>query len=421
MKDAPSSRTTLILLIACGMALFALTVLLKAYDNSPLAASERSQPGSYSTSAIGYAGLYDVLRRMERPVTRSTGNSLAMVGGSGTLVVAEPDLYRMNSAAGLKLNAAPRLLLVLPKRQATQDSAKPAWISQAKMLPLIMVHHTLNLVSSYGTIAREKWPERWAVNDLGFNPRPAPGVEVVQLIRSPEMRCLVGTENGILLGELKDSRYKVWVLADPDIMANHGLGHGDNAAFMLALLDKLRAYNNQDLSAPIVFDETMHGYEAARGSALKLVFSFPFVVVSILVLATGLLLVLAGGRRFGAPFIPRPALDSGKSKLIANSAQLLDYAGHHAVVMKRYVQMTIKSAGQALHAPPRLAENELADWLDRIGKARQVNRSCYAIWQASKKLGNNQADLIRLLECVRDIYIWKGEILNGTSAGRRNN
>lgn len=431
MKRLVFSRSALGLLLASAVALFALSVILHAYDNDPLATESKSNPGTYSTSAIGYAGFYDTLRRLDRPVSRSAGNTLALVGTRGTLVVAEPELEHVSSAEGMKLMGAPRLLLVLPKWSGTPDETYPAWISQARPLHLEYAKSTLNLVSGRSDVYRRTWPapEEWKYNRLGFTPgapaAKASSAPVIQMIRSRELRPVLGTEEGMLIGEMQSGNRIIWVLADPDIMANHGLGNGQNAALMVALLDALRSWRNSDRSAPIVFDETVHGFLEAEGTPLKLLFRFPFAVVTFLLCGTAILLVLAGCSRFGAARRVRPELDFGKRQLIDNGARLLDYGGHHAVTLKRYIRMSVREAAQALHAPAKLAEADLPAWLDRIGQARGLKRNCAEILRRASLTDLGATDdenvkLAGLFDCARDIYLWKGELLHGSSASRLN-
>ena len=85
-----------------------------------------------------------------------------------------------------------------------------------------------------------------------------------------------------------------------------------------------------------------------------------------------LLAFLAGAGRFGAPLAPGRAPDFGKARLIANGARLLDYAGHHDEVLRRYARRTVRAAARALHAPPGLEAEALTAWLDRVGAARAI-------------------------------------------------
>ncbi len=415
---APFSRSAVVLLITCAAALFAASILLHAYDNTPESSGKKSAPGSKSTSAVGCAGFYEVLRRLERPVSRSAGNTLAMVGGRGTLIVAEPDLARIDEEDARKLLAAPRLLLVLPKWWGIQDRNHPAWVKSLDARPLDDARRTLALVTTAGDVYRDTAPAAWKVNELGVKPDIS---GVAQLLRSNKLRPVIGSAEGMLVGELMLGDKKIWILSDPDVIANMGIGRGDNAAFAVALVDALRSWNNTDLGAPVVFDETVHGFRAPQGSPIKLLFRFPFVIVTILACAACLLLVAAGTDRFGAPLRPKPVLDFGKAGLIANGARLLDYAGHQTVVLRRYVRMTVKSAARALHAPAGLSDSALAEWLDRVGKARGVQTSCAAILtNLAAVTGDAPDDLERLFACAGDIHKWKGELLHGSATDRRH-
>ena len=75
------------------------------------------------------------------------------------------------------------------------------------------------------------------------------------------------------------------------------------------------------------------------------------------VLAIALLLWATLGR-FGAPEPAPPALEAGKRGLLRNIAKLLDFTGHHEIVVQRYVQETLRDAARQLHAPP-LPERQL--------------------------------------------------------------
>lgn len=416
------SRNAIILIIACAVVLFALSVLLKAYDNKPRSAGSPADPGSYSVSALGYEGFYDTLRRLKRPVMRSAGNPLGMTGNNGTLIVAEPDTVRISTSETIKLLTAPRLLLVLPKWSGRPDEARPLWIDKATPVSINHAQQTMRLLlGPESVVFRADWPQAWATNLTGITPT---GRDIVQLIQSDKLKPIVGNANGMLVGEMEERGRVIWVLADPDIMANHGITKGDNAAFMTALVDILRHRNNNDSDAPIVFDETVHGYYLPKASPLGLIFRFPFVVVTWIICCTAVLLVWSGARRFGAPLVVKPPLDFGKAGLINNGARLLDYAGYQGVVIKRYVRMVIRTTGQALHAPGGLSETDLAVWLDRIGKARGVEASCAEILRNVNRLyDNDKYSLTRLFQSAWDIHRWKGEILNesGTDRGYRKN
>lgn len=417
MKSASFSPLAVTLLLASAVALFSLSILLHAYDNDPTSTGGRPRPSSYSLSAIGHAGFYDVLRRLGYPVSRSTGNTLAMVGQRGTLIVAEPDLSRFSGVDAMTLMTAPRVLLVLPKWRGTQDPGRPAWISKADLADISRAEWTLDLVTMEGNVVRAPWPAEWTTNRLDHTPARPAGSDTVQLIRSREIWPIISADDGILLGAVEDEDNVIWVLSDPDILSNHGMGAGDNAALCADMVRGLHFPAKDSPGGPIVFDETLHGYLQAQGSPVKLLFRFPFVVVTVLAAMAAGLLALAATGRFGAPLPPAPALDFGKRKLMDNSARLLDYAGHHGVTLTRYIRLTVRSTALALHAPHGLDEGAVMAWLDRVGKARGVTASCADIVRAASDLNpGDTRNLARLMECARNIYRWKGEIIHASRA-----
>lgn len=421
MKNQLFTPKVVLLLIAGAVVLFALSILLSVYDSNPVAPANKARPDSYSASAIGHAGFYDTMRRLNMPIMRSIGNTLYQVGANGTLIVAEPDVWRLTSRNdAAKLVHAPRLLLVLPKWQGSPDERRPGWVADVKPAPLFAAQQTLALVAGTNSIViRDDWPTTWQHNEIGVT--PAQTTPVVQMIRSDQLRPVVGTANGMLVGEIIEKDRIIWVLSDPDVMSNYGFGQGDNAVFAITMLNALRHWNNTDSAAPIVFDEVVHGFEQPESSPVRLIVTFPYSIITILICLSGIFAALAGVSRFGAPRRPKPDHDFGKAGLIHNGARLLDYAGHHTGVLQRYVRMTIFSVGQSLHAPPNLSDAALAQWLDRIGKARQLKTSCAAILAAATQLNKEKnQNLARLFKSAWEIHNWKGEMLNGSAVNRRD-
>ena len=413
------SPPAVVILISAGVFMLALSVALP--DRPPGAAAaggDRAGANTYSVSALGQAGFYDLLKRLGRPVGRGLEDSVAQAGPEGVVILAEPDLGRLwTTPEGRRLLEAPRLLLALPKRGGRTESARRGWISQAWLLPQAQADLLLRWADKSGATLRAPWPETWTINELGPAPTPADS-EGVQLMRPGRLRPVVACPEGILVGEMRIGERTVWVLADPDPLANHGLVKGGNAAFMLALVDRLR--RNQ--GAPLVFDETAHGFRRLDGSLLGLMFKFPFVLVVLLAAFAAALAAWAGSARFGALRRPRPVLDFGKAGLIANGARLLNYAGRQKEILRLHARLTLRSAALALGAPQGMDEMSLAAWLDRHGRLKdpRLSLSGQALWRQTLAAGEGGADenLARLLTAVRQLHFWKEELLNGSDPRR---
>ena len=410
------SPNVVVLLASAAVMLFALTFILSA-KSEPTVKGNTYGPGTHSVSALGYAAYYEMLRKSGLTVVKSSGSAFSLAGANGTIIMAEPDISKVvEDEASEKVR---RMLVVLPKWQAHQDRSNPSWIDGATLVKPQKAEETASVFTGKEyTILRTDWPTNWTLNKIGHTPK---GSGTLQLIKSDSLRPLVSTKDGILLGEFIEDSKKIWILTDPDLMSNFGIVKGSNALFMYELMETLRMWENNDSTAPIVFDETLHGFRKnTANSLLKMLFQFPYYIIILLICGSALILVLAGASRFGSPVAETPALDFGKSSLISNSAKLLDYAGFHASVLHKYIQMTVRSTARSLHAPTT-DSRALLSWLETIGKNRRVRLSPTAIMAKASTISvntNNKAELAALFECAYNIYRWKGEILNGSSANR---
>src|SRR6185369_1685263 len=121
---------------------------------------------------------------------------------------------------------------------------------------------------------------------------------------SKSLRPLVSSGDRIRLGETGDDENRIWILADPDILANRGLVKSQNAKLAVALIDLMRKDDG-----PIVFDEALHDVEGTATNVLKILLRFPYAAVTILVLAATGLLLWAAIPRFG----PAEPADEGRA------------------------------------------------------------------------------------------------------------
>jgi len=386
--------------------------VLMSRDNGGRAVVE---PSTYSKSAIGHAGLYELLGRLGYGLERSRVGAQRAPGEGGILVMAEPELNAFGSASILTLERTPTVLLVLPKRAGEADRDKPGWIRSAEPLPLSYVDSVLRLVVAKGSVERVEPPKSFAVNKIGIMPDFA---ATAQLMRSELLTPLVGSSEGMLLGAAEYDDRLVWVLSDPDIIENHGLVRGQNAAFILGTLEAMRGSGE---AGKVVFDEAIHGIAGPPTNPFRYLFEFPFAIVTLLMLAAVGLLLWATTGRFGGVRPAPPSFDLGKSRLIANTASLLERAGHHGFVMHRYVHMVLREAGRALHAPAQLDDAALAAWLDRLGEARGVDENSAGILRRSDEgLAGGRYRLAGLFQAARDIHHWKDRIAHGSSARSHN-
>jgi hypothetical protein len=405
------SRRLLIGWIVGVVVVFAISLYFMG--GGELSGTDSVGPSTFSRSAIGHAGIADVLAQLAIPVVKSRSGSLEKLSSGSVLVIAEPRRNGQSEDAIRTLLKASTILLVLPKWSGQPSDQKTGWLREVDERPVLDAQWALNLIAPRGEVVRERSALQWTTNALQITP----DVDLpVQLVRGDRLRPIIGAMQGMLVGEISDKDRKIWVLADPDIIANHGLARAGNAALALALIKALRAGDGS-----VVFDETVHGFVVRPASPFLLLFRFPFVVATAQGLLAVALLLWATLGRFGAPQAAPPALRAGREGLLQNMAKLVEFTGHQDVIVKRYVQETIRDAAIALHAPRELAGARLIAWLQRVGLARGVAIDCETVLIQAAAPGTtrrqNPSALVRL---ARDIHRWKGEIVDGRSRHSRD-
>jgi hypothetical protein len=405
------SRRLLIGWAAGAIAVFAVSLFFLGAGE--VRGPDPTGPSTYSRSAIGHAGIAEVLQRLGLPVVRSSHNSLDKLSAGSVLVIAEPRPGRESEQSIHALLRADTILLVLPKWTGQPSQQTAGWIRNAHERVSADAQWALGLVAPRAQVARERGDVRWTTNALGLAPNLA---SPTQLIRAaPALRAIIGGEQGMLLAEIRERDRRIWILSDPDVIANHGLARDGNAALALALFKHLRSGDGS-----IVFDETVHGYSARPANPLLLMFRFPFVVATLQGLIALALLLWASLARFGSPQTAPPPLSAGRGGLLQNVAKLIERAGHQQEMVARYVQETVRDAGRQLHAPRGLGEGALVEWLGRVGNARGVSVDCGALIRRASELGQRRREGRALVRLARDAHRWKQEILDGRSRHPRH-
>jgi hypothetical protein len=384
---------------ACLATALSLVFLLHGESTDTAGAS------TFSRSAVGHAGIADVLRKRGFTVLQSQGDSLHKLGRGGLLVLAEPDLRAPDDRSEALLLTAPTVLLVLPKWLGTPDRDKPAWVSATEPMGVFGPQSILERAIPDAKVVRSTAGELWTSNGLGPMPHLS---EPPQLMWSERLRPIIASKDGILLGELVKNGRRLWVLSDPDVIDNHGLGDG-NAPLAVAIFDALAP------RGPVVFDETIHGFAAVPPDLFKLLARQPFAAIFIQAAVALALLLWASAIRFGAPEAAPEPWKAGKRDLVRNVARLFRYAGYQDVLVRRYVEETIRDVAHRLHAPNGLDDAARIDWVRRAGAGRGVDGAAVDE-QAALASRHTAAEALRL---AREVWNWKQEMLNGR-AGSAN-
>ncbi len=425
--SANFSPRTLALLIFAGVFAFAGAAFFSIFDDG----SQTSGTNSFSKSAIGHAAFLELLRGQNIPVIVSRSNSVTKANDSTLLIVAEPLQREITKGGGLPL--AERTLLVLPKRYGFPALNRPSWVQGVGLLPVESVERILSAFLPNATVSRVESEPKWKNtsladlhkirpgqldNDLlwaAIRSRGVPAIDRPQLIASEDLIPIVASGDGILVGGVKLDSGWVFVISDPDILANHGIGKENNAALLFDLLSLFRPADGS-----IIIDETVHGFRS-NPNLWRQVFEVPFIVPTLLALVAFAILLCAATGRFGSPISPARQSRESEMGLIENAADLLQEAGHGTAIVRRYPTVALRTVAQRLHAPRRLNETELIAWIDRVGTTRNVRRSYRTLQdEIEKAMSHHSIDDERVLRMAQNLHQWKQEMLDGPGRNSGN-
>src|SRR5215467_13454905 len=154
MSEAPVfSRRLLLGWIAGAVVIFAASLFLMGQKEE--SGPDSSGASTYSRSAIGHAGIAEILQRLDIPVVKSTSNSLERLSSSGgVLVIAEPRANLQSEESIRTLLKADRILFVLPKWFGFPSDQRPGWVREVRERPMVEAHWALSLVAPRADVVR---------------------------------------------------------------------------------------------------------------------------------------------------------------------------------------------------------------------------------------------------------------------------
>ncbi|HEX9051360.1 MAG TPA: DUF4350 domain-containing protein, partial [Anaeromyxobacter sp.] len=306
-------------------------------------------PDSFSRSAVGHHAAVALLRDLGFRVVVSRHRPEDRAREGAIVALLEPRIGPEDDADKARLEridgAARWLLVVLPKRMAFPDPARPRFVGSADLLPVADAQRVVDALEIDAKVVR---PAKTISGWRGV--LPAPALDAPQLVVSSELTPLLATDDGVLVGEVvaQEGAHPGWrtvVVADPDLVETHGLGRGSNAAVLVRALERLGAG-----SRAIVVDETLHGLEEQPSLARALV-RFPLVLATVSALLAAALLAWAAVVRFGRPRPPDPLLAPGKLFLVESTAALLRHGGRAPDAAAAYLRAARDEVLQRLRPP----------------------------------------------------------------------
>jgi len=201
-------------------------------------------------------------------------------------------------------------------------------------------------------------------------------------------------KGGIILAQIDDG--PMFVLADPDLLSNRGMGDVRQVASMLALLD----WMNSNPPDGIAFDVSLNGFGHSK-SPLKLLFEPPFLPLTICVAVALLLAGVQAFGRFGPARARERAIAFGKAALVDNSAALVRKAGRERIMGKRYADLVRERAVSNFSIFAHRRDDELDGYLDRLKGGRRFSDLAAAAEEAQ--------DRAAMLAAAQALYAWQKE------------
>jgi hypothetical protein len=384
---------TTLLVIGVGTVAFIAMLILGAYAPD-LRSGHNGGSHALSNAATGFSGL---VRLAEQ------------TGRNPVVVRAEPDLDSEDLAvvtpedAGTNLNKilsarGPRAtLIVFPKWLTAPDPSHTGWVHVAALLDpdvpqgVLAPLYKLKIVRTKG----HGEPLRNLDPTTSLSVRfVAPAV--VQSVSGASLKPIITTPNGaILLAKVGDR--PLYVLSEPDLLNNHGMGSERQAASALALLD----YLNSTGAKSVLFDVTANGLGRSR-SPLKLAFDAPFLAVTLTIFVAMLLAAWQALVRFGPVGRRERAIAFGKAALVDNSAALIRKAGREPRLGSRYVEVIRDRAVALFRLPPTLDAQTLSARLEALNP----NRSFAAAADTAERAGSRE----ELLRAAKSLNHWLEEV-----------
>jgi hypothetical protein len=391
-QSAFSARTVIALLVA-GVFAFSAMAVLSAYAPD-LRGGGDGGAHALSRSAVGFAGLSDLLKAMGEPVVVSRDASGRT--SSTSLLILTPDTDVDKTALNNLTNAGPTLV-VLPKWEAASDRDHPGWVLKVGASEADDVAKVLDKRLIGVKIVRDAGKSPVQLTGLPGGVATTGPIDQLQTMTGDPDPLIRDARGRAILSESSDGN--MFVLSDPDLLNTQGLKDLATAQAGVGVVRMLRKGDG-----PVMFDVTLNGFNRSR-NLLKLAFAPPFLGATLCLAAAALLMALQVLTRFGSPRPSRRAIALGKQALADNSAALIRLARREPKMAGRYLDLTRTAVAKALGVGP-MKPDELDALLDRQAARSGGKHNLGAL----KREAATVADRAGLMRLARDLHAWKMEM-----------
>ena len=387
------SPKVILALVLVGVVAFAGLAVLAAYAPD-LRGGDDARAHALSRSAIGYAGAPILMEKLGVPATVSR---LSPRQPQQAVVILTPDL----GLSPEELRAYPKgpmTLIVLPKWFVARDPIRRGFVRKGATIPDGVAFQ--DLLASYAKTTRirhEKGRYAWTLQ--GFGPLagrtlPVGAIEGLQTISGDGWAPALTDGRGRMVLAYSRKTPGVWVLADPDLLNNHGLADLNRARAAVAILETARKGDRS-----LVFDVTLNGFERGRGF-WRTMLEPPWLAATLIGVMAAVLMGVHALARFGQPQRRGRAFALGARALVDNSADLVRTARREHELAPAYAALIRALVTRA--AGGHAAQEH---WLDHLAARRGATPPGELAAEADKAATRDD-----LLAVARKLYDWRGEM-----------
>ncbi len=383
-------------LIVLGIAAFAAIVWMMAYGGpTRQRQQELSRAQMMSPAAVGFKGLVELVGQVRRTYTITNSVDLDY---DDLLVLAIDENSRREDLNWVRQHRANRAtLIILPKWRTVPNLRGGDWVTAIGPGAGNRVAADLG----YQVHIARTGPRGAVLSTAGTMSGVAvPAPALPQTIEGSGLTPLLTLADGsMVLAQIEGRPH--YILADPDLLNNHGISDPARARAALAMLDRLNSEDDNSINFATFTDVV-----AARESVglLRLVLEPPFLAMTLALVIAALLAGFHGAIRFGQPRREARSIALGKAVLVENSAGLIRLARREVHMSSAYAEFIQQETARAVGAPPGLSGEALDDYLDRLTRSGPTFSELAA---ALVKTRDRQS----MAAAARALFQWKKDII----------
>ena len=385
------SPKVILALVLVGIVAFAGLAVLSAFAPD-LRSGQDGRAHALSRSAIGFAGAPILMKGLGHApvVSRIRPSNLEEAA-----VILTPEGSEKAEAL-LPFAEAGAVLIVMPKWIAAPDPIRRGFVRKLGLVDgdydeLFAAYSKATRIGAARGSAR---PVLRGAGPIGDTYRLGT-VDRLQTVSGEGWVPVLVDGAGSMVVAYSRKHPHVWLLADPDLLNNHGLASLDTARAGAAVLSTV----SDDGEMPLIFDVTLNGYERGRG-IWRTMLEPPWLAATLIGVAAAALMGVHALARFGQPRRRERAFALGSRALVDNSADLVRMARREHELAPAYAALiralVIRAGGG------HTAEEH---WLEHLAERRGATAPGELAAEAEQAKTRDD-----LLEVARKLYDWRGEM-----------